>query len=222
MIEQGHEGPRAEEHEADFYVEPAQLRGGDIAGVILALLALAVIGISGYVWLNPHLSAADLPTLLRGKAGSADSKITQSAGSETTAADNAAKDPADSALAETGSCPYCGMFTANSAAHVEAHWSNGSETDHDCWDCTFNWGRQAGLQLEHAQVVDYPTAGDSPQWLEADKAFYLYDTEKLEGSMPPYVAAFADKAAAQAAQGELGGELLDWTALRSRFEDTNG
>ena len=36
--------------------------------------------------------------------------------------------------------------------------------------------------------------------------------------MPPYVAAFADRAAAEGAQAELGGEVVDFAGLRANWE----
>src|SRR5258707_5753 len=44
----------------EFYAEPATLSGRDTAGVVVALIALLLIGIGGYIWLTPGMSVAKM------------------------------------------------------------------------------------------------------------------------------------------------------------------
>ncbi|MCC7479381.1 nitrous oxide reductase accessory protein NosL [bacterium] len=212
--------PPGEQHatEPELYLEPAEMRASDSIGVVIALLALLVIGYSGYVWLNPDLSSANAFAWIKGGAASDTEQVTAVTHEHTeaqTAEDGAAETPA---AVERHSCEYCGMYTDISSTQVIASWTDGSESRHDCWDCTFGWGRQQGLSLEKASVLDYSTFPAAPEWLDAAQAWYLYDTSKLAGSMPPYIAAFADKAAAEKAMPELGGRLLDWEGLQARMQ----
>jgi hypothetical protein len=59
----------------------------------------------------------------------------------------------------------------------------------------------------------------SPHMLAAASAWYLYGTtKKVKGSMPPYVAAYPDKAAAMAAQPEMGGEAMNFAGLKAKWD----
>jgi hypothetical protein len=186
--------------EQELYIEPTPLRGKDAVGVIFALLALALIGVSGYVWLNPELS---MHTLFARRP--------------------AAVTPAESsaiAAAQTDdahvSCPHCGMYADKSRTAVAVMWEGGGSNTLDSFDCVFNYMADNKLEVETATVSNY-NEGD-PEWIDVNAATYLYDTKEVEGSMPPYVAAFADEEAAQAAQIELGGELMDFARLKEKWE----
>lgn len=206
-----HTTPVADYHEPEYYAEPADLRGRDIAGVVLALLALTIIGYCGYVWLNPDLQMTDI--LARLKPGH-----TEMAASSESGSSNLSKAPPRTTPAMNHtSCPYCGMFTDQSESQIIAKWSDGSETHHDGWDCAFSWGAQQNIRLESAQVSRYGSEVNEPDWLDAAAATYLYDTKELKEAMPPFAAAFADRAAAEAAQGELGGTLVDFAGLQKSF-----
>ena len=115
-------------------------------------------------------------------------------------------------------CPTCGMDGARSLAHVVARWSDGTHTHHDCFDCLFTWGMEQGLTLDGAQVLKHGTTTQDADWLDATGATYLYGTSRIEMSMPPYVAAFESRAAAEAAQPELGGEVMDFAQLTSHWK----
>jgi hypothetical protein len=255
--------PPLDLEEPELYVEPPRLGAKDITGIILALVALGVIGFSGYVWLNPDMSltqllahrpAATAPvspaTSTADAAGTATDSAnsgsstappvpdmnpeTGSAAAETShqsapvagagkttaaagnnpAATSPAADRAPTAV-PSNDCPYCGMFADKSLSHIIAKWSDGSATQHDSWDCTFSYGKQQGLTLASAQVLDYA----SHRMLDAAGAFYLHDTtEKITGSMPPFTAAFPDRADAEAAQSGLGGEVVDFAGLKSKWD----
>jgi hypothetical protein len=207
--------------EPEYYEEPPRMTGADIAGVVAALLALFVIGISGYVWLNPDLGWQDLTSrFTAGRGGQAASSRPSAQGSTEAESPGAAETPG--AAGAPGdrlatSCPECGMFTDATLGQVQARWSDGTGTYHDCWTCAMKYGSAQGLDLESARVLDYAAGLESRRELDAAGAAYLYGVNELEGSMKPYVAAFADRASAQAAQAKLGGELLDFAGLREKL-----
>jgi hypothetical protein len=115
-------------------------------------------------------------------------------------------------------CAYCGMFAHKSESRIVAQWVDGSVTQHDCWDCAFSYGTEEGLGFEGAQVAAYGGSLAEPRMLDAAEAWYLYDTRQIKGSMPPYVAAFDSRAAAEAAQPGLGGGVVDFAGLQRMWE----
>jgi nitrous oxide reductase accessory protein NosL len=173
---------------------------------------------------------------LRGKWGAADPAGSAAAGSESAAGseeaqpserieaqarpaepDTAAEAAETSAAEGPLECPYCGMLPANSGTHIAAEWSDGAEHHYDCFDCMFNHLKESSATLANVKVSRYGSPGSAPDWLDAASAVFLYDTKRIKGSMPPYTAAFSDEASAMAAQAELGGELVNWTALRAKW-----
>ena len=75
------------------------------------------------------------------------------------------------------------------------------------------------------KVVDY-NAGSTTGMIDASGAHYLYDTERIPHSMPPFIAAFKSKDAALKAQKELGGEYATfdqvWAKLAKHFKKKGG
>lgn len=230
----------SEAEEPELYEEPPRMTGRDAGGVILALVALTVIGVAGYIWLTPGKGFADLlpsrtpqqsgmPAATAAPGAHEHSEVPHdvmeaSAPAEETAELPAAAEPmsedpaAQVAYDQDVRCAYCGMFADKSGSHAVAQWSDGSQTHHDCWDCLLNYGTEEGLTLKGATVVEYGSPLSGPRWLDAGQAWYLYETKAIKGSMPPYVAAFADRAAAEGAQAELGGEVVDFAGLRANWE----
>jgi len=222
----------AEAAEPEFYEVPARMTGADVAGVILALLSLALIGLAGYIWLNPDLGWTEVrarfaPPPAQSTASAPPSPAAGSteaqAGSEASAPDM--QPPAGSTTADRSatSCSYCGMFTDQTLGLVVASWSDGSTTYHDCWSCLASYEKEQGLTLDSARVLDYSSGLEAHRELDAAAAVYLYGVNELPGSMKPYVAAFENEASAKAAQAGLGGELLDFAGLRARLaQDLSG
>ena len=257
--------------EPELYVEPPKLTGRDALGVILALVALVVIGIGGYIWLNPQLSAASLfkhqqpaasaknaasttapaagtTNAAPGGAGSMpgmdmsgqttdqnsqSSATTSSAPAAETSTQEQAKAPAEStaaavpasesAAAETKPehfiCDFCGMFADSSRSYVIAQWTDGMTSHHDSWDCVSKYGKANKMTLASAKVLDFTSQKGAPVMLDAAGAWYLYKTKKsVSGSMPPNVAAYASRAAAEKAQPAMGGETLDFAGLKAKWE----
>ena len=231
-----------------FYEEPPRLGRKDILAVAAALVLLVLIGVTGYYWMTPGKSVADLLAYTQpaeAETAEADSPVPLEIQEHwASTLDDQAAPPVAAAgvtnaqpVAEDGGiamyiedeplaglhdhdmrCPYCGMFSEKSASHVIAAWSDGSRTHHDSWDCAFYYGQGEGLELVDAEVSAFGSPVDNPQWLDAAGATFLYDTKPVTGSMPPYVAAFATRAAAEAAQHELSGEIADFVGLQARWE----
>jgi nitrous oxide reductase accessory protein NosL len=124
---------------------------------------------------------------------------------------------------ETPRCDNCGMFMAKSATQVHATFTiDGKKHEHKfvCLDCIYEFSAKTydGALPTSVQVLDYTTFGtDKPVLLDANKAWFLYGTGKLAGSMQPYIAAFATKEAAQAQQAALGGELIQFAAVQDQL-----
>ena len=110
------------------------------------------------------------------------------------------------------------MFADRSPSHVVAYWPDGSDTHHDCWDCVFNYAEDGNTEFDYALVKLYNSSLEQPEWLRADQAVYLFDTEPIRGSMPPFIAAFASRDAAEQAAGEIGGEVMNYEELVSNWE----
>jgi nitrous oxide reductase accessory protein NosL len=197
--------PPAWDEEPELYVEPHPLRTSDTVGVVVALLALAVIGISGYIWLNPDLTAATVLARVRTPQQTVEPAVF--------------KADVDAAGER---CPYCNMFAERSASHIAAQLADGMVHHFDAWDCLFKYAVAQKLALVSAQVVRHGSDLDEPEWLTATDAHYLYDTtEAVAGSMPPYTAAFVDDHSAMTAQNDMGGTLTDFKGLMGHWSFTD-
>jgi nitrous oxide reductase accessory protein NosL len=203
------EVPASPKHEEpELYVEPTRMTRRDTLGVIAALVALVVIGISGYVWLNPKLGASNVLAVLPGRG--------------------AVKEQGETEVFKVGvdadevRCPFCNMFAARSASYIVATMGDGTVQHFDSWDCVFKYSTEQDLPLVSAQVAKHGEEIGDPLWLTAAEASYLYDTtESIKGSMPPGVAAFESEADAKQAQEELGGSLLAFADLIAKWQFAN-
>lgn len=257
-----------------LYEEPPRMTVKDTIGVIVALLALFVIGWLGYLWLTPGKSIGDALTFSSvGKKTDALAMAEPMDGAATTAADDELEETANSMTMNAGSdtaagmaqamaepadaaaetdlqsatgteppagemasstdgdtmdqphlhdhemrCASCGMFTDRSMSQVVGYWKDGDETHHDCWDCLFNYAADNGLELDHALVKLFNSSLEEPEWIRADESVYLFGTAPIKGSMPPFIAAFASRNEAEGAQTELGGEIMNFSDLKSNWE----
>ncbi len=222
-----------------LYEEPPLMTPKDSMGVAVAVVALVVIGILGYNWLTPNSPAQqvsppastepeviDMPDL-----NMADMDIPEHdmAGMESNAESAEESSTMEELPSTSGeqtpnqhdhkmNCAYCGMFSDKSKSHIQIKWSDESHTHHDCWDCAFFYGSEEGLSLEAAEVTLLSSPVSNPVWIDAEDAWYLYDTEKsVEGSMQPFVAAFESMDAAHASHSEWGGELVDFAGLQAKW-----
>jgi nitrous oxide reductase accessory protein NosL len=116
------------------------------------------------------------------------------------------------------SCPVCGMFADRSLTHVVVRWSDGSYSQHDCFDCAFGMLAEGGKLIDRIEVSLYDYDNPGSRWKDARLASFLYGTSRIKGSMPPFVAAFADSGEASAALPELGGEQLNFEELAARWQ----
>jgi nitrous oxide reductase accessory protein NosL len=194
--------PTNRREEPELYVEPAKMTSRDTVGVVAALFALAIVGVLGYIWLNPNLGISNL-----GGAG------------------KAVQEPGEAPVFTAGvdsmevRCPYCNMFAAKSASYIVATMGDGTVQHFDSWDCLFKYGTEEKQPLVSAQVAKYGSDIGDPLWLTAADAVYLYDTKQsIQGSMPPGVAAFESEADAAAETGELGGTVLGFTELMAKWQ----
>jgi nitrous oxide reductase accessory protein NosL len=124
---------------------------------------------------------------------------------------------------EAPRCDNCGMLLEPSAARVSAVFEIDSvkhENHFVCLNCVYEYAAEHydGALPTSVHVLDYNTFGkEKPVMLDASKAWFLYGTSKLAGSMLPYIAAFATKDAAVAQQKTLGGELLEFQAVQEKL-----
>lgn len=253
------------EEEPMLYEEPPRMGWRDTVGVVIALIALVIIGIEGYIWLTPGMTLSkflgqDGPSAnattavsehtsgtprmdepagmeemstnhMPGTGAQAEAmpsgEAVPSAETEMMAEPSAQPDPtatpaanplADLSQHDDTECPACGMDASRSLASVAALWSDGTHTHHDCFDCMFTWGKEQGLTLIRAEVLEHGTTTQDANWLDAASATYLYGTSRIEMSMPPYVAAFESRAGAEAAQPEFGGEVMDFAQLTKQWK----
>jgi len=121
-------------------------------------------------------------------------------------------------------CENCGMFEDTSPTRVVATFkADGKTSDHHfvCLGCIqeFNdktWEGKA--EVVGLKMLDYTTFGTkNPTLIDGTKAFYLYGTDELAGTMPPYIAAFATKDAAKQAQKTLNGEVMDFKTMWAKL-----
>ncbi|HES58679.1 MAG TPA: hypothetical protein ENO21_04545 [Firmicutes bacterium] len=191
----------------ELYEEPPKMTVKDTVGVIVALLALFVIGWLGYLWLTPGRSLAD--AWLFG-AGTGDTQTTMQEMRETQMA-------ADGADVSAARCASCGMFADRSMSHVKATFGDGSAASFDSWGCVFDYAEENNLALASAQVIDLTSSLEDPHWLDADSAAYLYGVDSVAGSMPPFIAAFPDEQTARVYIQQMGGELMDFAELLGKW-----
>ncbi|GEM_PF-2271813 len=118
-------------------------------------------------------------------------------------------------------CENCGMFWDVSPTAVEAAIEVEDETvthRFECLGCLHDYVHEyyGEVQPKTLSIVDYSTFGtEDVRMIDAFKAYYLFDTERIKGSMAPYTAAFADEDNAAAAQETLGGELVDFMGMQA-------
>jgi nitrous oxide reductase accessory protein NosL len=184
--------------EEELYVEPTQMGLRDTLGVVAALIALAVIGVSGYVWLNPQLDSNSF-----------------------LAFEKRPDAPLASSAAEAGhiACPYCGMYADQSDGAVAVMWVGGGSGTFDSFDCLFNYITENKVKLKEGTVLDYASHEQADSWIGFEQATYLYGTtEMVSGSMEPYVAAFGSKQQAEEAKKTMGGEVVDFAGLQRKWK----
>jgi hypothetical protein len=122
-------------------------------------------------------------------------------------------------------CETCGMYADESSTRVLASISvsgKAGEYVFESLGCMYDklieWGDAA--EVQSFKVLDYSSFGTKkPRFVDGMEAWYLFNTADLEGSMPPYIAAFASDKAASAASEELGGAVVQgWVDLMAEFD----
>ena len=209
-----------DQHDADYshelYEEPPRTSRGSMLGVFAALVALVIIGLAGYIWLTPGLT---FDNLLHRQGATRQTPVQANVSDDAQSSVAEHNIEAVSQQSSSMECPYCGMLADAGGTHVIALWSDDRQTHHDSWDCAFGYGKDEDLELVSAQVNLHGTAPEDPDWLDAASAWFLYDTDKqIKLSMPPYVAAFASRADAEAMRPEWGGKVVDFAGLQAHWE----
>jgi nitrous oxide reductase accessory protein NosL len=116
------------------------------------------------------------------------------------------------------------MYYDKSSTKVEAVVKvNGTKGTHifESLGCLYRFLNQPDTEADllKVSVLDYTSFGaEKERMLDGKTAFYLFGTKPLGGSMEPYVAAFADERAAQAAQSSLEGKVRTWDELQENLE----
>jgi len=122
-------------------------------------------------------------------------------------------------------CENCGMYADSSSTHIVASFeSAGKSAEYQfcCTDCLHEkleaWEETA--ELSGFEILDYASYGsEEPRMIDGLTAWYLFDTQRLPGSMAPFAAAFASKDAAKAASRKLGGKLAQgWDGVYELLE----
>lgn len=114
-------------------------------------------------------------------------------------------------LLDEDACSYCRMAISERRYAAELVTREGRVERFDDAGCLAAWLREHGRpEGAAAFVTDYRT-GD---WLAAEAATYVA-SPALPTPMRSGLAAFADRAAAEAAAAELGGEVAGWEEVRS-------
>lgn len=108
-------------------------------------------------------------------------------------------------------CSYCRMAISQPEYAAELVTPEGRVERFDDVGCLAAWLRRHGRpEGAAAFVAEYRTGG----WIAAESASYLV-SPALPTPMSSGLAAFADRAAAEAAASELGGEAVGWEDVRS-------
>lgn len=89
--------------------------------------------------------------------------------------------------------------------------------DHALFDDIGDMLNYAEKHPEHQVVAWWVHDYDSKEWLDGQKAVYVFSSS-LQTPMAQGTAAFANQQAAQRLADELQGELLDWNGLRERHQ----
>ena len=127
-----------------------------------------------------------------------------------------------SALDQRPLCPVCRRYADKSPQSCTALLLLGGRHPKQITACSlfclFETLEQYEAEPELITIANYDTVGDDfVQQLNVIQATYLFEAKgDPELSHEPYIYAFANKDAAKAAQKELGGELLEWEAVRQR------
>jgi len=201
-----------------YYEEPLRLSGRDMAGVILAMVMLTIIGIGGYIWLTPGLSVSGGADH-HNHAMQADAGRDHSTGTDEGQTHEAHAQMA-AAPAEHSKCAWCGMFADKSMGRVKATFAEGSDGDFDSWGCVFHQAEDTSTSIASAEVVCLDSSLEEPEWLTADSSWFLYKMdERVEGSMPPYIGAWSDRETALERKAVLGGELVDYAGLTEKMNE---
>ncbi|RMD58774.1 MAG: hypothetical protein D6828_02380 [Nitrospirae bacterium] len=110
-------------------------------------------------------------------------------------------------------CPICGMLlkgNENTAFVIE--WKNGDETTYCCPHCGLWVVAQGDERILFAKTRDFI----SGEWVDAKKAFYLFNSKAVPACSPSWIS-FERKKDAERFQKGFGGEIYTYEeAIKKR------
>lgn len=116
-------------------------------------------------------------------------------------------------------CGVCGMHVDPDSEN-RFEMTDGKDQKHNFCSsvCAIAYSDARPPKAGGLAVYDY----DTHALIDPEKAFHLYDSKlTVAGAMPPPVAAFGTRAAADAAAKMHGGKVLKWEELRAAIRKTD-
>ena len=112
-------------------------------------------------------------------------------------------------------CSWCRMKIMDPRFGSEAITLKGRIYKFDSGECLIHYLDEAQDEFKYLAVTDFT----SPNTLiQAENAWFLI-SEKMPSPMGAYLNAFASKEQAQNMQQKMGGEVYDWSGIKSRFRN---
>lgn len=112
-------------------------------------------------------------------------------------------------------CHFCSMTIVDRQHAAQFMTKKGRTYSFDASECMLNYLKEIDQTTVATFLVnDYSTPG---QTIDATKATYLI-SKNLPSPMGEYLTAFGNFEAAEYAQSENGGELLNWEKVQIRFK----
>ncbi|MEP0813651.1 MAG: nitrous oxide reductase accessory protein NosL [bacterium] len=115
-------------------------------------------------------------------------------------------------------CPMCSMSTEKTPTLVRYIAGEDDEVDFVSLECWIDYAKNEKIAFEKALVLDYSTLGAVEKMVKADKAFYV-PLEALKFSMPPYLAAFAEKDKARKFAESKGSKVISFAEAKEMILD---
>jgi len=119
-------------------------------------------------------------------------------------------------------CEECGMYWDQSPTRIQAQLKGDKKVHlYESFACLYKAAGGTKANVASARMLDYGTDGSGDKFIDAFKASYLFDTDRLAHSMPPFTAAFSTKKGALDAQDKIHGDYATfdqvWKKLAAHF-----
>ncbi|MGB0851278.1 MAG: nitrous oxide reductase accessory protein NosL, partial [Bacteroidia bacterium] len=116
---------------------------------------------------------------------------------------------------KAGNCGLCKMDINDTRFLAKAELLSGEIVYFDAAECLINFLKENDTKVKISWVADY----NSKKSIDATKAYYL-KSKGLPSPMGANLSAYETEEAAKAMKKQKGGEVLDWEALRVKFENS--